>query len=61
MMNDDSTLLRVWDLPTRIFHWALALCVVASLVTAQIGGNAMVWHFRLGYVVFTLLAFRVSV
>ena len=57
-MNDDSTLLRVWDLPTRIFHWALALCVVASITSAQIGGNAMVWHFRLGYVVFTLLAFR---
>jgi cytochrome b len=50
---------RVWDLPTRVFHWALALCVVASVVSAKIGGNAMVWHFRLGYVVLTLLAFRV--
>ena len=49
---------RVWDLPTRIFHWLLAACVVASVVSAKIGGNAMVWHFRLGYVVFTLLAFR---
>lgn len=49
---------RVWDLPTRIFHWLLAACVVASVVSAKIGGNAMVWHFRIGYVVFTLLAFR---
>ena len=49
---------RVWDLPTRVFHWVLATCVIASIVSAQIGGNAMVWHFRLGYVVFTLLAFR---
>ncbi|RQP24117.1 cytochrome b/b6 domain-containing protein [Piscinibacter terrae] len=49
---------RVWDLPTRLFHWVLATCVIASIVSAQIGGNAMVWHFRLGYVVFTLLAFR---
>jgi cytochrome b len=49
---------RVWDLPTRLFHWVLALCVVGSIVSAKIGGNAMPWHFRLGYVVFTLLAFR---
>jgi len=49
---------RVWDLPTRLFHWTLALAVVGSVVTAKIGGNAMVWHFRLGYVVFALLAFR---
>ena len=49
---------RVWDLHTRAFHWTLAACVVASVVSAKIGGNAMVWHFRFGYVVFTLLAFR---
>jgi cytochrome b len=49
---------RVWDLPTRLFHWALALCVCGSIISAKIGGNAMAWHFRLGYVVFALLAFR---
>jgi cytochrome b len=49
---------RVWDLPTRLFHWTLAACVLGSIVSAKIGGNAMVWHFRFGYVVLTLLAFR---
>ena len=49
---------RVWDLPTRLFHWVLATCVIFSIVSAQIGGNMMVWHFRSGYVVFTLLVFR---
>ncbi len=49
---------RVWDLPTRLFHWALALCVVGSVISAKIGGNALIWHMRLGYVVFSLLAFR---
>jgi len=49
----------VWDLPTRVFHWVLAVCVICSVVSAKIGGNAMVWHFRLGYVVFALLAFRI--
>ena len=58
-MNEPLTTVRVWDLPTRGFHWLLASCVLASIGSAWIGGNAMVWHFRLGYVVFTLLAFRI--
>lgn len=51
-------LIRVWDLPLRLFHWALVLCVTGLLVTSQIGGEAMVWHFRFGYAVITLLLFR---
>ena len=50
--------IRVWDLPTRIFHWLLTACVVALFVTSKIGGSAMKWHFLLGYVVLTLLLFR---
>ena len=53
------TSVRVWDLPTRTFHWVLALTIVGSVASAKIGGNAMVWHFRFGYMVFTLVAFRV--
>lgn len=49
---------RVWDLPTRLFHWALVLCVVALVITGNVGGEAMVWHFRFGYTVLTLLIFR---
>jgi cytochrome b len=50
---------RVWDLPTRIFHWALALAVIGLVITGNVGGNAMVWHFRLGFCVLTLLLFRI--
>lgn len=49
---------RVWDLPTRVFHWALVLSVVALVVTGEVGGDAMVWHFRVGYTVLALLLFR---
>lgn len=49
---------RVWDLPTRLFHWTLAVSIVLSIVTARVGGDAMAWHFRFGYVAFALLAFR---
>lgn len=49
---------RVWDLPTRLFHWALAILVIVAIVTVKIGGNAMQWHFYCGYAVLCLLAFR---
>jgi len=52
--------LRVWDAPTRIFHWTLALSVVGLVVSANIGGMAMQWHFRFGYLVLSLLLFRVA-
>jgi len=51
--------IRIWDLPTRLFHWALLLCVVGLFVTGKIGGNAMNWHFRLGYAALTLVLFRI--
>ena len=50
---------RVWDLPTRLFHWTLATLVVSSFITAWVGGGTMVWHFRLGYCALALLIFRV--
>jgi cytochrome b len=53
-------MLRVWDLPTRLFHWLLALAVLGLLVTAQLGGSWMNWHFRFGYVVLSLLLFRLG-
>ena len=53
-----SSKIRVWDLPTRIFHWLLAAAVIGSLISANVGGAAMEWHFRLGYAVLSLLLFR---
>jgi cytochrome b len=53
-----STRTRVWDLPTRAFHWLLAATVVGSVITAKIGGNALVWHMRLGLLALALLSFR---
>lgn len=53
-----SHTIRVWDLPTRLFHWALMACVIGLVITGQIGGALMDWHFRLGYAVLSLLLFR---
>lgn len=49
---------RIWDLPTRVFHGLLALCVIGSVVSVKFGGNAIAWHFRFGYAILALLLFR---
>jgi cytochrome b len=51
--------IRVWDLPTRVFHWALVILVIALVTTAQVGGDVMAWHFRCGYAALSLLLFRI--
>ena len=50
--------IRTWDLPTRLFHWLLVACVVGLVVTGNVGGDAMQWHFFMGYTVLTLVLFR---
>jgi cytochrome b len=54
-----TTTVRVWDLPTRIFHWALAACVLGLLATAWLPGNWVEVHAKFGYVALSLLLFRI--
>lgn len=51
---------RGWDLPTRLFHWMLAVLVVFSFCTGEAGGSWLPWHMRSGYAVMTLLFFRIA-
>ena len=51
-----STKLAVWDLPTRLFHWALVGLIGFSWWTGEQGENDL--HFYSGYAVLTLLIFR---
>ena len=59
-MSAVATRIRVWDLPTRIFHWALAALVIFSFTTGKIGGAWMAWHLKSGYAILALLAFRIA-
>src|SRR5438045_720920 len=52
----DLSPVRVWDLPTRLFHWLLAAAVIFSLTTGWL--DALAWHMRSGYLIFGLLVFR---
>jgi cytochrome b len=48
---------RVWDLPTRLFHWSLVLLVGLSWWTAETGRDAL--HLWFGYGVLFLILFRI--
>ena len=50
---------RVWDLPTRLFHWLLVVLVVVSVYTGNVGGlREMDVHMLSGYAILALLLFR---
>lgn len=50
--------IRIWDLPTRVFHWALVLLVLAAYLTGEEGGEWIVWHGRIGLAIVGLVVFR---
>lgn len=50
---------EIWDLPLRVFHWGLVLAVLAAVITAKVGGNAMAWHMSIGTYIMALLLWRV--
>ncbi|CAM3785370.1 cytochrome b/b6 domain-containing protein [Bordetella tumulicola] len=51
---------RIWDLPTRLFHWALAVCVIGAYVSVKLGGLYMDWHVRFGLATLGLIIFRLA-
>jgi cytochrome b len=54
---------KVWDLPTRLFHWLLVALTVATFVTGFKGGDLIEWiewHGRFGLAIVGLLAFRLA-
>ena len=48
----------VWDWPVRIVHWLLAVLILTSWITSEVGGNAMTYHMWSGYAILTLVLFR---
>ena len=50
---------RVWDFPTRLFHWTLVLLMLISWRTGETGGEWLRYHFWSGYAILTLVLFRI--
>ncbi|HEY6432640.1 MAG TPA: cytochrome b/b6 domain-containing protein [Acetobacteraceae bacterium] len=55
-MPQQQLVIKVWDAPTRLFHWIIVVLVFASWLTAHEGW--LDWHVRSGYCIFALLLFR---
>jgi cytochrome b len=51
-------IVRVWDLPTRLFHWLLVLLVAGAYAAWRF--DWMDWHERLGDAVLALVLFRLG-
>ena len=58
MREESYVSVKVWDLPVRIFHWAVVLLLVLQVVTGYVGGDLMKWHGWSGYTLLTLVVFR---
>jgi len=58
-MQGQTSSTRVWDLPTRLFHWALVALIALQFATAEFGFLSMEWHTRFGWATIALIAFRI--
>lgn len=54
---EEQKQIDVWDAPTRLFHWGLAIAVATSLISEEIGNMDV--HVISGHVVLTLVMFRI--
>ena len=58
--SDQPKQVRVWDLPTRVFHWALVAMVAVAWISSEARGSLLYIHIYsgtllLGFVVFRLV------
>ncbi|PIE20413.1 MAG: branched-chain alpha-keto acid dehydrogenase subunit E2 [Neptuniibacter caesariensis] len=53
-----ASMIKIWDLPTRLFHWTL-VALFAFLIISGKSDDMMQWHFYAGYLVSGLILFRI--
>jgi len=49
--------IRLWDLPTRLFHWGFAAAVLGAIATDLL--ENITWHSYFGYTALVLVVFRI--
>ena len=59
-MQSDQRPQLIWDLPLRLWHWALVVCLAGSWVTAEAGFDWTTTHFYFGYSALALVLFRLA-
>ena len=53
-----SRSIKIWDLPTRLFHWSLVILFGISWASAELSDNAFNIHMYSGYAILSLVLFR---
>lgn len=51
--------LKVWDLPTRAFHWLLVASIAIAFLSSEEDFGLADWHQAAGWVAGVLIVFRV--
>lgn len=57
-MHTENQSVRVWDLPTRLFHWSLAASFAVAFITSE-SEKLRDIHVLAGYSLAGLIAFRI--
>jgi cytochrome b len=53
-----DSLTKIWDLPTRIFHWLLVVVFAVAYFSNRLGVDYFIYHLWSGYFLIILLFFR---
>jgi len=56
---ENHVAVRVWDLPVRLFHWAVVLLLAFQALSGYMGGEMMAWHFWSGYAMLVAVIYRI--
>lgn len=51
-------LVQIWDLPTRLCHWALVTLLLVQVVSGELSFLPTAWHLWAGYLLLLAVVFR---
>lgn len=58
-ISTTSSSVRVWDLPTRLFHWSLVIAIALAFLSSDEDGALAPWHQAIGWIAGLLVVFRI--
>lgn len=56
----ETALIRVWDLPLRLFHWLLVIAIALAFLSAEEDSALNRWHIVSGWIAGLLIVFRIA-
>lgn len=57
-MDEHRQWVKVWDLPLRLFHWALVVAIALAFLSSEEDSALNDWHVLSGWVAAVLIVFR---